>query len=124
MKLADENLKVKYRAPMRDSLNKYLAFIAGDVVADIDTDLKISVEEKSGIKDTDYYSKGFRNLFEICKRFALADVLFTAEKPFIVLDDPFVNLDDGKLRQALSLVKDLSREYQIIYLVCHESRKI
>ena len=124
LKLADENLKVKYRAPMRDSLNKYLAFIAGDVVADIDTDLKISVEEKSGIKDTDYYSKGFRNLFEICKRFALADVLFTAEKPFIVLDDPFVNLDDGKLRQALSLVKDLSREYQIIYLVCHESRKI
>lgn len=122
LKQADENLKVKYRAPLAESLNKYLSYIAGSVKADIDTDLKVSVEESGGNRETDYYSKGYRNLFEICKRFALTDVLFTDEKPFIVLDDPFYNLDDEKLKQSLSLIKKLSESYQIIYLVCHESR--
>lgn len=122
LKQADENLKIKYRAPLAESLNKYLSFIAGNVKADIDTDLKVSVEETGGNRETDYYSKGYRNLFEICKRFALTDVLFTDEKPFIVLDDPFYNLDDKKLKQSLSLIKKLSESYQIIYLVCHESR--
>lgn len=122
LRRADENLKVKYRAPLAESLNKYLSYIAGNVKADIDTDLKVSVEETGGNRETDYYSKGYRNLFEICKRFALTDVLFTDEKPFIVLDDPFYNLDDAKLEQSLSLIKKLSESYQIIYLVCHESR--
>lgn len=123
LKVADENLKVKYRAPLKDSLNKYLRLITGGWVADIDTDLKVTIEEKGGNRETDFYSKGSRNLFEICKRFALTDVLFTAEKPFIILDDPFYNLDDEKIKQSLSLIKKLSESYQIIYLVCHESRR-
>ena len=123
MKKADENLKVKYREPLQKSLNKYLTCIAGEkVVARIDIDLNVTIEENGEQKVTDYYSKGYQNLFEICKRFALTDVLFKAEKPFIVLDDPFYNLDESKLKSALELVKKLSDEYQIIYFVCHESR--
>jgi len=121
---ADENLKIKYRAPLEDSLNKYLTYIdSGASHAAIDVDLTVTVEEKDGRKATDYYSKGYQNLFEICKRFALTDVLFKAEKPFIILDDPFYNLDDDKLSLSLELVKKLSEEYQIIYFVCHESRR-
>lgn len=125
LKKADENLKIKYRAPLQDSLNKYLKHIAGDSVsAKIDIDLNVSVEENGADKITDYYSKGYQNLFEICKRFALTDVLFKGEKPFIILDDPFYNLDDNKLSSAIDLIKKLSSEYQIIYFVCHESRDV
>ena len=121
---ADENLKARYRSPLKESLNKYLRFIAKGVNADIDTDLKITIEEAAANREADYYSKGFKNLFEICKRFALTDVLFTAEKPFVILDDPFYNLDDDKLKQSLELIKKLSESYQIIYFVCHESRRV
>ena len=121
---ADENLKARYRSPLKESLNKYLGFIAKGVTADIDTDLKITIEEAAANREADYYSKGFKNLFEICKRFALTDVLFTAEKPFVILDDPFYNLDDDKLKQSLELIKKLSESYQIIYFVCHESRRV
>ncbi len=121
---ADENLKVKYRLPLENSLNKYLSLISkSNKVAKIDVDLNITIEENGGAKQPEYYSKGEQNLFEICKRFALADVLFTGEKPFIILDDPFYNLDDEKLAQAIELVKKLSNEYQILYFVCHESRR-
>ena len=93
-------------------------------MVNIDVDLKVSVEEKGQQMATDYYSKGYQNLFEICKRFALVDVLFTGEKPFIILDDPFYNLDDKKLTQAVDLIKKLSNEYQILYLICHDSRGV
>lgn len=123
LKKADETLKVKYRAPLQNSLNKYLTHITeSSLKAQIDIDLNVSVEEMDGIKSTDYYSKGYQNLFEICKRFALTDVLFKKEKPFIILDDPFYNLDDKKIEQAIKLINSLSEEYQIIYFVCHQSR--
>lgn len=124
LKQADENLKIKYKAPLQSSLKKYFEMVAGnDKDVNIDVDLKVTVNEDSGQKQVDYYSKGYQNLFEICKRFALTDVLFTGEKPFIILDDPFYNLDDEKLLSALELIKKLAQEYQVLYLVCHDSRR-
>ena len=124
LKQADENLKIKYKAPLQSSLKKYFEMVAGnDKDVNIDVDLKVTVNEDSGQKQVDYYSKGYQNLFEICKRFALTDVLFTGEKPFIILDDPFYNLDDEKLSSALELIKKLAQEYQVLYLVCHDSRR-
>lgn len=121
---ADETLKTRYRAPLSESLNKYVKMIAGEKVSvSIDTDMKVSVNAGGAERETEFFSKGYRNLFEICKRFALTDILFTSEKPFIVLDDPFYNLDDEKLKESISLIKKLSEEYQILYLVCHESRR-
>ena len=122
LKLANENLKRKYSFPLRESLNEYLKKIDGNVSAQIDTDFRVNIEEKGAERDSAYFSKGYRNLFEICKRFALIDVLYVGEKPFIILDDPFCNLDDEKVKSSLSLIKDLSGVYQIIYLVCHGSR--
>ena len=120
---ADETLKIRYREPLQTSLNKYLKMIAGaEMSATIDTDMKVAVITGGAERETQFFSKGYRNLFEICKRFALTDVLFTGEKPFIILDDPFYNLDDAKIAAALDLVKKLSEEYQILYFVCHESR--
>lgn len=123
LKLADENLKIRYRTPLQESLNKYLRYITGGYKsAQIDIDLNVTILENGEEKSTEFYSKGFQNLFEICKRFALTDVLFTKEKPFIILDDPFYNFDDKKLSAAVELLKKLAGEYQIIYLVCHQSR--
>ena len=125
LKQADENLKIKYKTPLQNSLKKYFDIVVkGDKDVNIDVDLKVTVNEESGQKSVDFYSKGYQNLFEICKRFALTDVLFAGEKPFIILDDPFYNLDDEKLLNAIELVKELSQEYQILYLVCHDSRRV
>ena len=125
LKLADENLKIRYRKPLQESLNKYYNYVS-DIEKDvqIDIDLNVTIDESGVQKVVDYYSKGYQNLFEICKRFALTDVLFTGEKPFIILDDPFYNLDDKKLKSALELIKKLAKDYQIIYLVCHDSRVV
>jgi uncharacterized protein YhaN len=31
-------------------------------------------------------------------------------------------LDDGKLEKALEFLRNTSKEYQILYFACHESR--
>ena len=122
---ADENLKVKYKQPLQDSLDKYLSKTFGEQIAvDLDIDLNLKPHGEGLARDTEYFSKGNQNLFEICKRFALIDVLFVDEKPFIILDDPFANLDEKKLDRTKELVQNLSNDYQILYLVCHESREI
>ena len=46
------------------------------------------------------------------------------EKPFVVLDDPLVNFDEDKIQLVSKLLKDISKDMQIVYFTCHESRKI
>ncbi len=57
-------------------------------------------------------------------RLALIDCLYPDEKPFVIFDDPFINLDDEKLDICKNLMKNIANSYQLIYFTCHESRKI
>jgi hypothetical protein len=36
--------------------------------------------------------------------------------PPLIFDDPFVTFDDDRARRALALIKDISREHQVIFL--------
>ena len=122
---ADQNLKIRYKEPINKSFQKYLSYLTKNAkIGDIDVDFQIGIEEQGSQKSIDYYSKGYKVLFNICRRFALIDVLYAQNKPFIILDDPFLSLDGDNLELALNLVKELSKEFQIIYFVCHESRSI
>ena len=69
-------------------------------------------------------SQGYSDVIAFCMRMALGDALFEGAKPFIILDDPFVNLDDRHMAEALSFIQDLSRDRQLIYLTCHSSRSL
>lgn len=123
LKSADEDVKARYRAPLENGLNKYISLICGkDTAARIDTDLKITIEENGESKNVAYYSEGYKDLFNIAKRFALIDVLFEKDKPFVILDDPFCDFDEEKIANGISLIKKFSEEYQILYFVCHKSR--
>jgi uncharacterized protein YhaN len=111
---------------MQQSFVKYASFMAGEGIgkAALSSDLDVCLEYNGENKQSEYFSKGYRSIFQICARLALIESLFGNEKPFIILDDPFVNLDDGKVGNALKILKDLSQNIQIIYLVCHSSRII
>ena len=49
---------------------------------------------------------GVRDLIALCERFSLIDVMFEGERPFLVLDDPFTNLDDDTIAHAKELLLD------------------
>lgn len=123
---AKEKLSGKYLKGMNLNLNKYIKLITENVnIVDkvsIDIDLNTNIEIDGEKKSLQLFSSGYKDLVGICIRLALIDSIFEEEKPFLILDDPFVNLDEEKINNAIKLIKDISREYQIIYFSCHESR--
>ena len=86
-------------------------------------EIAVKLEENGEQRVSDYLSLGYKDLIGICLRFAIIDSVFTNETAFIILDDPFVNLDEEKLTEAIKLVEEISKEYQVIYFICHKSRQ-
>ncbi len=114
----------RYVQPMKDSVNKYVNQIFKNIDYNIDTSFKFQFSTEDGLKDLTNFSRGLQSIISICMRFALIDCLYPNEKPFIILDDPFVSFDDEKLRLGKKIIKDISSKYQIIYFTCHKSRQI
>lgn len=123
LETAKQNFSGNYLKDTVVCFQKYLKLITNkEMKTYIDTNLNVMIEEEGENKDLKYFSLGYKDLVYICMRFSLLESMFKNEKPFAILDDPFVNLDDEKINRALNLLKNFSEEYQIIYFSCHESR--
>ena len=72
----------------------------------------------------EYLSQGYRDLVVICQRFSLLDKVYKKEKPCVILDDSFVNLDDQNFAMAVPILEELAKSYQVAYFSCSDSRKI
>jgi len=122
---AQITLLEKYVKPMKDSVNKYVTLLLkNNKDYSIDVNFKFQFITNNGLKGLDMYSRGYQTIISLCMRLALIDCLYPNEKPFVILDDPFVNFDDEKLEICKSLIEDISNQYQIVYFTCHDSRVI
>ena len=123
LQMAKDSLSSNYLGPIQQCFRKYLAAMAQPEEKMLITgDLEIQLERQGQARELGYFSAGQVDAVMLCMRFALVDALFTEEKPFVILDDPFVNLDDVRTAQALELLQNLAKERQILYLVCNSSR--
>ena len=119
---SSNKLSKRYVEPVQKAFdNYYKNFLTND---DLIIDSNLNLLMKDNLFNEEYLSAGVKDLVQISKRFALIDLIFKNEKPFIVLDDPFVNLDDKNLEVATNIIKEISKKYQILFLTCHSSRKI
>lgn len=121
-----EKLSTKYLNGMNENLNKYIKLLVenSNIInkTSIDIDLNTNIEIDGEKKDLKAFSTGYKDLIGICIRLALIDCIFKDEKPFLILDDPFVNLDEEKINNAMNLIREISNKHQIIYFACHDSR--
>jgi len=121
---ARENLSLSYLGPIRRSFGGYMEKLWGQQEGKmlVTQDLQVQLERYGAARELGYFSAGQSDLVMLCMRLALVDALFEAENPVVILDDPFVNLDDEHTEQALKLLKELSEHRQILYLTCSSSR--
>ena len=113
----------KYLGKTKTGFEKYSSLISGeDGSFDMDTSFAVSKTEGAKTHSTEAYSRGIRELYGIAVRFALIDSLYENETPFVILDDPFISLDDEKCKKALDILSEISKERQIIYFTCSASR--
>lgn len=121
---AKEQFTAKYMDPISKGFSKYYRMLTGDAQDDwvIDANINLKVREQGELRDTRWLSAGYQDLIGVCMRLALVEAMYTEEKPFLILDDPFVNLDREKVECGNQLLLEVADEYQVIYFTCHDSR--
>ena len=121
---AKEKLSNRYIYKIENSFMKYMNMIVEGFAQHsfLDTDLNLRIEENGQMRKIENYSTGIIGCIDLCMRLALVDALFEGEQPFLILDDPFVDFDDMHLQEARKLIKEIAKNKQIIYFVCHSSR--
>ncbi len=122
---AHDALTTRYLDGTRKSFSKYLTLLAGAdaPAADVNAQFGVSVMDGGMTRQPEAYSRGWRDILQFCVRLSLVDALFAdGEKPFLLLDDPFTNLDEKRLAFAKELLARLASEFQVLYLTCHSDR--
>lgn len=125
---AKSALVTRYRDDVECGFRDYLVILEDASDGSLGTDISVSgsfdvaIINGGATRDPAAYSAGYRDLIALCLRFALTDALFRHEAPVMVLDDPFVNLDDAKTEAAMRLLTRLAERRQILYFTCSAVR--
>ncbi len=120
---ARDSFNTRYIKDIQAAFEKYYTMLTGDDTPyTIDANLNVTYISHGAPRDPGTLSEGYKDLVGLCRRVAMADAMYVSEKPFLVLDDPFVNLDDEKLKGADAFISKISSEYQVIYFTCQNAR--
>jgi len=87
-------------------------------VAVDDTSLDISVfaPERGGWVRLDDLSQGTLDAGYLAARLGLVRLVTQDRRPPLVFDDPFVTFDDDRAAQAITVLRELAGDFQVIYL--------
>ncbi len=130
LQTAKQSLSTRYLSSMQESFDRYLTMLSAagaDTVPEsaIDASFDVFLRVEGKTRAAECFSRGWQDMLRFCLRLSLVSALYReGEKPFLLLDDPFVNLDDRRLTAAQQLLGALSEEYQILYLVCRKERRL
>ena len=88
-----------------------------------DKDLSISTYsaesgEKVSVRDL---SRATQDQFYISARFALIRLVTEGKKPPLLLDDPFVNYHEKRLKRMMGLLQQLAKDNQILLFTCSDA---
>ena len=123
---ARENMAKRYLQPVEKYLAEYQEIVGLNEGCSIrlSGDGQPVLEDNGVLRAVQYYSQGTNDLLFFCLRLALSKALPIGELPPLILDDPFINLDDDKTARAKRLVKALGKERQILYFTCKSERAL
>lgn len=124
LKTARENVSERFVTPLNEKFNSIFEKFSNAEQISIDSGLNPWVMTSQGLKHIEYLSQGYQDLVVICQRFSLLDKIYKKEKPCVILDDSFVNLDDKNFALAKEVIKLLSKDYQVIYFSCSNARAV
>lgn len=131
---AKTNLTTRYLTDIQSHFRHYMQLLTvedkGTIFSDeyeteaftVTADFQVNITKFGVTRPATYLSRGGRDLVALCLRFSICDALFGDKKPPLILDDPFINLDDDKTAAAMRLLREIAKERQILYICCHSSR--
>ena len=85
-------------------------------VDDENLSLRVFAPERGDWVDVASLSQGTLDTVYLAARIGLVRLVTGDRRPPLVLDDPFVTLDDERATRALDLLREVSNDFQVIYL--------
>jgi len=85
-------------------------------VDDATLDMALFAPERGDWVPVTQLSQGTLDMTYLAARLGLVRLVTGDRRPPLVMDDPFVTLDDARATRAIALLKALAQDFQIIYL--------
>ena len=123
---ADRALKERYVSPVKDRFTFYSDLIEraiGERVM-LSGNFEITFDMNGRQRSEKHLSAGQRSICALCFRLALIENMYGGEIPFLVMDDPFLAMDETHLLRVRDVLQEVAKKTQILYLTCHPSRKM
>lgn len=123
---AEKSFVAKYTEPIQNAYKKYASLINKKIADGAVLSKRLEPEFEAGgeLRQEGFLSEGEKAVSSLSFRFAVIDVIFKGDFPFVIMDDPFCYLDEKNLDGVRGLIKKLSSDAQIIYFCCHQSRSL
>ena len=81
-------------------------------------DISVFAPEKSAWVPASRLSKGTVDQIFLAARIGLVRLVTQGRRPPLILDDPFSTFDDARASRAAIMLRELSSDFQVIYLAC------
>lgn len=121
---SDKKIKDRYVKPVMDeylSFSEMLESAIGEKIT-MNENFEIRLERGGKEREDAYLSSGQRAICALCFRLAVMKNIFGDNLPIVIMDDPFTSLDEEHLDRVKNMLKEISKDTQMIYFTCHESR--
>ena len=121
---ARDTFAVGHSVPVMEAFDRYYECVTGEHAGNVQAapDMTIRYREQGMYRDSQTLSSGLADILGVCVRVAIVDSMYQDEKPMLIMDDPFVNLDDRNMAGAKKFVGKISEKYQILYFTCSQNR--
>lgn len=125
LRTADSELQSRFSPQLGKLAAQYMSFMTGgrysDVLIDRDFSARTKTQDDTVARDSEYLSAGTLDLMYLAVRLAVCELAMPAgEACPLIIDDALVNLDEERLKQAMALLRELSRRRQVILFTCRE----
>lgn len=123
---ASENMRSEVSPKIAAETSSLFSKITGGkykaLYADGEMNLTFLESGEVQVRDAGYLSAGTLDAAYISLRVALCEFLYK-EHPTLVFDDAFANMDNERLERTLDFLCELSKDFQIVILSCHDREK-
>jgi len=107
---------------LQDDVARYTARMTNNRYAEIEMDesLPAGLHRADGeVIAYDRLSEGTQDVLSIALKLAMADKYLEDREGFIIMDDPFVDLDPQRQERAAAVIREFAEGKQVILFTCH-----
>ena len=122
LETARNETSAKFVGPVAKRAKRYIAQLLPDCDLTFSDDLTLETVVRGGVDENcATLSRGTQEQLAVLTRIAFADLLLEQGKPVsLILDDPLVYSDDGRLDTMIEILTEAATRMQIILLTCRD----